>query len=181
MVAWVLMALAVVLGGYALAGWWMRRRPSALPYSLRFFLAVPRRVLRRERLRDGTARHPGHSDRILPLRRRAGGGLEKRDEAPQRVPIMRGVPNWRCVLCTATMLLALLAPAAALGNHEGGAQPSQGAPPPQQAAPTAPPGQTQQDDGSSTLLIVGTMVGLIGLSGALIAVNRGRFAGRAPD
>jgi ubiquinone/menaquinone biosynthesis C-methylase UbiE len=46
----IVLVLAGVSAGYVLVGWWMRRHPSALPYRLRFFLAVPRRALRRERL-----------------------------------------------------------------------------------------------------------------------------------
>ena len=64
-------------------------------------------------------------------------------------------------------VLVLLVPAAALANHEGGA-PS-GQPAQTQAPPTSPAGtQQNSDDGTSTLASVGTLVGLLALSGALI-------------
>jgi ubiquinone/menaquinone biosynthesis C-methylase UbiE len=56
-------ALAV-LGGLAV-GYWMRTRPSACPYSLRFVLRFPRRALARERLLEILA--PRHGERVLEI------------------------------------------------------------------------------------------------------------------
>lgn len=59
-------AAAVTGAGAVLAGalWW-RRNPSACPYGQRFWLAPPRPVITRERLRDVLAPQPG--ERVLEV------------------------------------------------------------------------------------------------------------------
>jgi hypothetical protein len=89
------------------------------------------------------------------------------------------LPRLRFLLCLAAVL-ALLAPAAAVANHEGGAPSGQ----PTQAPPTAPaPAGTQQesDDGTSTLAAVGVLAGLLVSGGALIAFTQRRTGRTSPD
>ena len=61
----IVLVLAGLFAGYVLVGWWMRHHPSALPYRLRFFLAAPRRALRRERLME--ILHPEKGERVLEV------------------------------------------------------------------------------------------------------------------
>jgi hypothetical protein len=85
------------------------------------------------------------------------------------------MPNPRCVVCVLATIVALLVPAAAFANHEaGGAPPQAPAPSGQEGTAPASPGTQQGNDNTSTLVSVGTMAGLLVLSGALIAVRARR-------
>ena len=54
----------LALGAFA-AGFWMRRHPSACPYTLRFVLRFPRRALARERLLEILT--PQFGERVLEI------------------------------------------------------------------------------------------------------------------
>lgn len=76
--------------------------------------------------------------------------------------------TFRTTLCTAVLLLALLAPAA-LANDQGTVQTQQ---------PPLVPAQPETSD-TSTAAVVGTLAGLLVLAGALIAIKQRRRPGQA--
>jgi ubiquinone/menaquinone biosynthesis C-methylase UbiE len=57
--------LAVTAVSGVAAGWWMRKHPSACPYSQRFFVELPHPVITRDRLRSVLRPAPG--ERILEI------------------------------------------------------------------------------------------------------------------
>jgi ubiquinone/menaquinone biosynthesis C-methylase UbiE len=58
-----LLAVAALSG--VAAGWWMRKHPSACPYSQRFFVELPHPLITRDRLRS--VLRPGPGERILEI------------------------------------------------------------------------------------------------------------------
>jgi len=56
---------AVAVVGAVATGWWLRRHPSACPYSQRFFVELPHPLISRERLRAVLRPEPG--ERVLEI------------------------------------------------------------------------------------------------------------------
>jgi ubiquinone/menaquinone biosynthesis C-methylase UbiE len=57
--------LAVAAVSAAATGWWLRKHPSACPYSQRFFVELPHPLITRDRLRSVLRPEPG--ERVLEI------------------------------------------------------------------------------------------------------------------